>query len=43
VGLHLVDGVPELLGDVDRVAVQGEPIAGGVPGKRGLISGLQIK
>ncbi|MBL9128159.1 MAG: hypothetical protein JNL97_10950 [Verrucomicrobiales bacterium] len=42
-GLQLIDGVAELLGDVDRVAVQGEPVAGGVFGKRGLISGLQIK
>lgn len=28
-GLQLVDGVAELLGDVDGVAVKGEPVAGG--------------
>jgi hypothetical protein len=29
VGLQLVDRVPELFGDVDRVAVEGEPVVGG--------------
>lgn len=34
VGLQLVDGVSELLSDVDGVAVQGEPVAGsGVAGE----------